>query len=61
MIECYGSYLELFYFSSVKPKQSSIFFPVSLENPLNDQICGKKKKCCKKYKKGDPCNKCPKF
>ncbi len=26
----------------------------------HDFVCDKKKKCCKKWKKGDACKKCPK-
>lgn len=29
---------------------------------LDENLCEKKKKCCKKYKsKGEACKKCPKF
>lgn len=28
-------------------------------NQSDDLICSKKKKCCKKWKKGKACKKCP--
>ena len=31
-------------------------------NSSDENLCEKKKKCCKKYKsKGEACKKCPKF
>ncbi len=37
-------------------------FEILKSSTIDDNLCEKKKKCCKKYKsKGEACKKCPKF
>ena len=59
-MKCLVCYLELFYISTVKTEKT-IPFLAKLDLQDNEMLCCKKKKCCKKYKKGEPCKKCPKF